>query len=73
MTLCWIYMVPISLVNLVGTAIWMTFVPDSAARVVQITMTTLGAGIIVRFLVRVRFHLRRARLRPADYYYSPII
>ena len=73
MTLCWIYLVPIALVNLVGTAIWMVVVPEAVGRVVAIALTVVGAGLVVRFLARARFHLRRARLRESDYYYSPII
>ena len=73
MTLCWTYLVPIALVNLVGTAIWMVVVPEAVGRVVAIALTLAGAGLVVRFLARARFHLRRARLRATDYYYSPII
>jgi hypothetical protein len=40
---------------------------------VQIGMTIAAAVVIVRFFARVRFHLRRAKLRDIDYYYSPII
>jgi hypothetical protein len=73
MTLCWKYMVPIALVNVVGTAIWMVIVPPAVGQVVAITMTVGGAAAVVAFFRRVRFHLRRARLSAADYYYSPII
>jgi NADH-quinone oxidoreductase subunit H len=73
MTLCWTYMVPIALVNVVGTAIWMTVVPAALGRLVAIAMTLGGATVVLLFLRRVRFHLHRARLRDADYYYSPII
>jgi len=73
MTLCWKYMVPIALVNVVGTAIWMVVVPESVGRFVAIAMTVGAVGIVVIFFRRVRFHLRRARLTAADYYYSPII
>jgi NADH-quinone oxidoreductase subunit H len=73
MSLCWLYMVPIALVNLVGTAIWMTVVSDAVGRLVQIAMTVGGAAVIVGFFWRVRFHLRRAKLRDIDYYYSPVI
>jgi NADH-quinone oxidoreductase subunit H len=73
MSLCWKYMVPIAIVNMLGTAAWMIVVPESLARLVPIAMTVMGAGVIVLFFSRVRFHLRHARLRAADYYYSPII
>jgi NADH-quinone oxidoreductase subunit H len=73
MTICWTYLVPISLVNLVGTAIWMVVVPEAVERVVRIVLTLAAAGVVVRFFSRVRFHLRRAHLRAADYYYSPFI
>jgi len=73
MTLCWKYMVPIAIVNMLGTAVWMIVVSEALGRLVQIAMTIAGAAIVVLFFRRVRFHLRRARLQPADYYYSPII
>jgi NADH-quinone oxidoreductase subunit H len=73
MSLCWLYMVPIAIVNLVGTAIWMMVVPAGLDRVVQMLMTLGGAAIVVGFFGRVRFHLRRAKLRDVDYYYNPII
>jgi NADH-quinone oxidoreductase subunit H len=73
MWLCWLYMVPIAIVNLVGTAIWMMVVPAGLDRVVQMLMTLGGAAIVVGFFGRVRFHLRRAKLRDIDYYYNPII
>jgi NADH-quinone oxidoreductase subunit H len=73
MSLCWKYMVPIAIVNMLGTAAWMIVVPESLARLVPIAMTAMGAGVIVLFFSRVRFHLRHARLRAADYYFSPII
>lgn len=73
MTLCWKFMVPIALVNVVGTATWMVVVPDRFGRVIAIAMTIAAAALVVLFFRRVRFHLRRARLTAADYYYSPFI
>jgi NADH-quinone oxidoreductase subunit H len=73
MTLCWKYMVPIALVNVVGTALWMTFVPIGLSRAVRVLMTLGGAAVVVYFFWRVRWHLRRAKLVAADYYYSPVI
>jgi NADH-quinone oxidoreductase subunit H len=73
MSLCWKYMVPIAIVNMLGTAAWMVVIPADLGKLVQITQTLGGAVIVVLFFLRVRFHLRRARLQEADYYYSPII
>ena len=73
MTLCWKFLVPIALVNVVGTAVWMVVVPESAGRVVAIAMMLGGVALVALFFARVRFHLKRARLRAEDYYYSPII
>ncbi len=73
MALCWKYLVPIALVNAVGTAVWLTFVPAGVDRLTPMAMTAVGASIVVLFFARVRHHLRAARLRAADYYYSPII
>ena len=73
MTLCWKYMVPISLVNVVGTAIWMVVMPETLGRLAAFALTLGGAAVVVLFFRRVRFHLQRAKLRDADYYYSPII
>jgi hypothetical protein len=41
--------------------------------VVAIAMTVAALVVVGIFFRRVRFHLRRARLTAADYYYSPII
>jgi NADH-quinone oxidoreductase subunit H len=73
MTLCWMYLVPIALVNVVGTAVWMVVVPERVGRVVAFVMMLGGVAVVAYFFRRVRFHLRRARLRDVDYYYSPII
>ena len=73
MTLCWKYMVPIALVNVVGTAVWMVVVPERVGRAFAMLLVLATVGAVVLFFRRVRFHLRRARLRDSDYYYSPII
>jgi NADH-quinone oxidoreductase subunit H len=73
MTLCWKYMVPMALVNVVGTAVWMVVMPEAVARGFAVALLLGTVGVVVLFFRRVRFHLQRARLRAADYYYSPII
>ena len=63
MTICWKFLVPIAFVNLLGTAVWMVFWPQSLQRPVQIVLFLAGTGVIVSFWRRVGFHLRRARTR----------
>jgi hypothetical protein len=62
MTICWKYLVPIAFVNLFGTAVWMIVFPEGLWPV-RALLTLLGFGIVVYFFTRVRFHLRRARVR----------
>jgi NADH-quinone oxidoreductase subunit H len=69
MALCWKYMTPIAFVNLIGTAVWLTIFP-TGNRVAELAMTALGVAIVVYFLARVRYHLRRAK---PELYLSPAI
>ncbi len=59
MTLCWKYMVPIGLVNVVGTATMMVVLPQGSI-VLRWIMVAMTAAILVQFARRVFFHLRRA-------------
>jgi len=59
MTLCWKYMVPIGLVNVIGTAVVMVMLPNGSA-VLRWMMAAVAVAILVQFARRVRFHLRRA-------------
>jgi NADH-quinone oxidoreductase subunit H len=60
MSLCWKYMVPIGLVSVLGTATMMAAFPhgNSAVRYAMVGIVSLG---ILRFVQRVRFHLRRTK------------
>jgi len=62
MTTCWKYLVPISFVNFMGTALWVAVWPDGN-RVVTAAMTVLGFALVGYFLSRVVFHLRRSGAR----------
>jgi NADH-quinone oxidoreductase subunit H len=62
MSVCWKYLVPISFVNVLGTALWVLIFPNGDG-VVRYLMFALGMAIIVHFFRRVAFHLRRARIR----------
>jgi len=69
MSLCWKYMTPLSFVNLIGTAVWVTIFPNGS-RVASLVMLLVGLGIAGYFLSRVRHHLRRAK---PELYLSPAI
>lgn len=69
MSMCWKYLVPIGFVNLIGTAVWMVVWPEGN-RLVQYLLFGLAVAIVVLFLRRVLFHLRRAR---PELYFSPAI
>ncbi len=60
MTLCWKYLVPLSFVNLVGASLWFAIFPQGSP-VMQVLMFLFGVAVLLRFLARVRFHLRRAK------------
>jgi NADH-quinone oxidoreductase subunit H len=62
MTICWKYLVPMALVNLVGTAVWMVIFPQGAWPI-RILLFLAGSAVIAYFILRVAFHLRRAHIR----------
>jgi len=62
MTTCWKYLVPISFLNFMGTALWVAVWPDGN-RVVTAAMTILGFALVGYFFNRVVFHLRRSGAR----------
>jgi len=73
MAVCWKYLVPIAFLNLIGAAAWVALLP-AGSRVVQYAMTALGGALILLFMQRVAFHLRRARVRErGDIYLSPLV
>ncbi len=57
---CWKYMVPISLVNVIGTAAYMIVWPDSNIVVRLVLFAAVLFGLYT-FAARVAFHLKRAR------------
>jgi NADH-quinone oxidoreductase subunit H len=69
MTLCWKYFVPISFLDMIGTAIWVAIWPDGN-RVAGWVMLAIGVVLAAVFLSRVMYYLRRSRM---ELYYSPII
>jgi len=63
MTICWKYLVPIAFVNLMGTALWMVFMPPLLADVIRIGLFLAGCAVLVYFVFRVWHHASRARIR----------
>jgi NADH-quinone oxidoreductase subunit H len=59
MTTCWKYLVPLSFVNFLGTAVWVVLWPNGN-RPVEILLTLGGFGLVGYFFYRVAFHLRRS-------------
>ncbi len=73
MAICWKYLVPISLGNVLCAAIWTAVFPNGN-RLVSFLMFLLGVAIVVQFFRRVRFHLRRSRVRESGQFsLNPIV
>jgi NADH-quinone oxidoreductase subunit H len=69
MSLCWKYLVPISFVDLIGSAIWVAIFPDGNP-IAQWIMLAVGVAISVLFITRVVTFTRRARM---ELYFHPTI
>jgi len=69
MNLCWKYFVPISFVNIVGTAIWVAVWPEGNPVVAYLMLAaTVTVGAL--FIWRVVYYLRRSRM---ELYLHPTI
>jgi NADH-quinone oxidoreductase subunit H len=71
MVMCWKYLVPIAFVNLLGTAVWMVLLPGGAP-VVRGVLCLVAVALLVGFVWRVGYHLRRAGLRRDDLSFNPL-
>jgi len=69
MSLCWKYMVPLSFICLLGTAIWMLFWPQGN-QTISVLLFLFSVGILGLFIWRVKFQLRHSR---AELYLKPFI
>jgi len=60
MNLCWKYLVPISFANLIGTAVWVAFVPRGGvlAQAMSLALFALAMVVLGWFVARVRYNLR---------------
>jgi NADH-quinone oxidoreductase subunit H len=69
MSLCWKYFVPISFINLIGTAVWVAVFPDGNA-IARWLMLAVGLAVAALFVSRVVTFTRRARM---ELYFHPTI
>ncbi len=69
MSLCWKFFVPIAFINMIGTAIWVAIWPDGNP-IAGYVMFALGVGIVVLFVRRVMYYLKRSRM---EMYLHPTI
>ncbi len=69
MAVCWKYFVPISFVNLIGTAIWVALWPEGTS-IVPDVMLAIGITIAVLFIRRVVYYLKQSRM---ELYLRPTI
>lgn len=60
MHLCWKYLVPACFVNLVAMTLWMVFVPVALARAVSYLMSLMGILILILFIKRVVWQLKKS-------------
>jgi NADH-quinone oxidoreductase subunit H len=62
MLVCWKYLVPLSFLNLLGTAVWMMFVPEESVfgRAASWALVLLAVLLVVLFGLRVRKNLKDA-------------
>jgi len=69
MSLCWKYFVPISFVDLIGTAVWVAIWPDGNP-IAGWVMLAFGGAVAVLFAWRVTYFTRLARM---ELYFHPTI
>jgi len=70
MTLCWKYMVPLSFLCLLGTAVLMLVLSKNLERIISAATLGLGIALLVIFFIRVVFQIRHAR---PELYFKPHI
>ena len=71
MVMCWKYLVPIAMVNLLGTAMWMLVFP-AGAPLVRWLLCLVAVALLGLFASRVAFHIRRAGLRRDQLSFNPL-
>jgi NADH-quinone oxidoreductase subunit H len=70
MVMCWKYLVPLSFVNLFGTAVWMVAFPHGTPTV-PIVLCVVAVALLLAFVWRVGYHLRRAQMPRVELSFNP--
>ncbi len=71
MEMCWKYLVPIAMVNFLGTATWMVAFP-AGLPFVRWVLLLLSLVALVAFVRRVGFHIRKAGLERRHLSFNPL-
>jgi len=69
MSLCWKYFIPISFVDMVGTAVWVAIWPDGNPMAGYV-MLALFCALLILFVRRIVYYFRRAKM---EMYLSPVV
>ena len=69
MSVCWKYLIPISFVNMIGTAIWVAIWPDGNP-IAGDVMLALFSVLLVLFVRRIIYYFRRSKM---EMYLSPVV
>jgi NADH-quinone oxidoreductase subunit H len=71
MVMCWKYLVPAALLNLLGTALWLVAFPQGTP-VVQLALFAITVVLLVAFVMRVVWHIRHAGLGREHLSFNPL-
>jgi NADH-quinone oxidoreductase subunit H len=69
MSVCWKYFIPISFVDMIGTAVWVAIWPDGNPMAGYV-MLALFCALLILFVRRIIYYFRRAKM---ELYLSPVV
>jgi NADH-quinone oxidoreductase subunit H len=71
MVMCWKYLVPAALLNLLGTALWVVAFPQGTPAV-QLALFAVTVVLAIAFIARVVWHIRHAGLGRRHLSFNPL-